>query len=117
MKSLQLKKQEKRERRIKRIRAKVLGTLERPRLSVYRSNKFIYAQVIDDKAKKTIVAASDIKMKKGGKVEKAVAVGKEIAKLALGKDVKKVVFDRRGFAYTGRIKALADSAREGGLEF
>ncbi|MCE5194599.1 MAG: 50S ribosomal protein L18 [Nitrospiraceae bacterium] len=111
------------ERRHKRIRKKVVGFTERPRLSVYRSLNHIYVQVIDDTSGQTLVSASsldkDIKEKKAhkGNVKTATEVGKLIAKKALGKGVKKVVFDRGGYIYHGRVKALADAAREGGLEF
>lgn len=101
----------------KKIRAKILGTSERPRLSVFRSNVYIYAQVIDDATGTTIVSASDMAAKKGTKTERAVAVGAEAAKLAIAKGIKAVIFDRNGFKYTGRVKALADSAREAGLTF
>ena len=111
------KKLEKRIRLKKKIRTKILGTSERPRLSVFRSNQFIYAQVIDDSTSKTIISASDMTLKKGTKTERAVAVGLEIAKNANAKGIKTVVFDRNGFKYTGRIKGLADSARSSGLEF
>ncbi len=111
------KKLEKRIRLKKKIRTKILGTSARPRLSVFRSNQFIYAQVIDDGAGKTIVSASDMAVKKGTKTERSIAVGVEVAKLANTKGIKKVVFDRNGFKYTGRVKALADSARSSGLEF
>lgn len=108
--------QAKRERRHKRIRARVSGTAERPRLAVFKSNKFIYAQLIDDAAATTILAANDMATK-GTKVEGATAVGKEIAKLAAAKKITSIVFDRGGFRFTGRVKALADAAREGGLNF
>jgi large subunit ribosomal protein L18 len=100
-----------------KIRAKISGTAERPRLSVYRSNKNIYAQIINDETGTTIVSASDIKGSKGTKRERAIEVGKKIAELAKGAKIDKIVFDRNGFNYTGRIKLLADSAREGGLSF
>lgn len=104
--------------RIKRkIRAKISGTPLRPRLSVYRSNKNIYAQIINDETGVTLVSASDIKMKKGTKSERAVEVGKTLAELAKAAKISAVVFDRNGFNYIGRIKLLADSAREGGLNF
>ncbi len=93
------------------------GTAERPRLSVFRSNKFIYAQVIDDMAGKTLAQANDMKMTKGTKVERAKEIGQLIAKAAKGAKISKVVFDRNGFKYTGRIKLVADEARAGGLEF
>jgi large subunit ribosomal protein L18 len=100
-----------------RIRAKLSGTGERPRLNVYRSLNHIYAQVIDDQQGVTLVSASTIKLKTGGNVAAAREIGKTIAELAVEKGIKKVVFDRGGFLYHGRIKALADAAREAGLEF
>lgn len=100
-----------------RIRAKVSGTASRPRLSVYRSNANIYAQVIDDVAQKTICAASDIKITKWTKIERASLVGQEIAKKAMDLGIKEVVFDRGGFIYMGRVKTLADAAREKWLKF
>lgn len=111
------KKQDKRIRLKSKIRTKISGTVERPRLSVFRSNKFIYAQVIDDTTGKTVVSASDMKVVKGKKTDRSVEIGKEVAKLAIAKGIKTVVFDRNGFKYTGRVKALADAAREGGLIF
>lgn len=110
-------KQDKRIRLKKKIRTKIAGTSERPRLSVFRSNKFIYAQIIDDKSGKTLVQASDVKTEKGTKIERAKAVGKAIAEASQKAGIKKVVFDRNGFKYTGRIKLLADEARGAGLEF
>lgn len=107
----------KRARIKKKIRAKISGTSSRPRLSVYKSNMNIYAQLIDDTAGKTLVSVSDVKEKKGTKADRSVMVGKEIAKKALDAKITEVVFDRNGFNYTGRIKLLADSAREGGLKF
>ena len=100
-----------------RIRRKLAGTTERPRLNVYRSLNHIYAQVIDDQTGTTIASASTIKMKSGGNVAAAKEIGKTIAGLAVEKGIKKVVFDRGGYLYHGRIKALADAAREAGLEF
>jgi len=100
-----------------RIRAKLSGTGERPRLNVYRSLNHIYAQVIDDQKGETLVAASTIKMKTGGNVAAAKEIGKTVAELAVKQGIKKVVFDRGGYLYHGRIKALADAAREAGLEF
>lgn len=121
------KKVEARLRRKRRIRKKVFGTPERPRLSVYKSLKHIYAQIIDDTRGHTLVAASSLSpeirerfdelKKEGGKTEVARAVGELIAKKALEKGITKVVFDRGGFKYHGRIKALADAAREAGLQF
>src|SRR5277367_5563813 len=110
------------ERRKKRTRYKITQTAGgRPRLSIFRSGKHIYAQIIDDRAAETIVVAStnekEGKLAKTWNVEAAVAVGKKIAERALAKGVKAVVFDRGGYIYHGRVKALADAAREGGLEF
>jgi large subunit ribosomal protein L18 len=102
-----------------RIREKMEGTTERPRLNVYRSLNHIYAQVIDDSQGVTVVSASTLaaKAKTGGNVMAAKEVGKMIAEKAQEKGIKKVVFDRGGYLYHGRIKALADAAREAGLEF
>lgn len=111
------KKLEKRIRLKKKIRTKINGTSTTPRLSVFRSNSYVYAQVIDDANGVTLVAASDMKTTTGTKTERSVAVGAEVAKLALAKGIKAVVFDRNGFKYTGRVKALADSARSAGLQF
>lgn len=111
------KTQEKRIRLKKKIRSKILGGGGRARLSVFRSNSFIYAQIIDDNKGATIASASDMKINKGTKTERASEVGKEVAKIAIDKGVKEVVFDRNGFKYTGRVKALADSARNSGLIF
>jgi|SRR6185369_5895743 len=110
-------KTDKRIRLKKKIRAKILGTAERPRLTVFRSNKFIYAQVIDDMSGKTLAQASDVKAVKGTKTERAKEVGHAIAEVAMKAKIKKVVFDRNGFKYTGRIRLVADEARAGGLEF
>jgi large subunit ribosomal protein L18 len=140
-----LEKQEKRHRRHKRVRAKIFGTAERPRLCVFRSAKHIYAQLIDDEKGQTLIAASDQELKRKssakkpkitrpglverkkelrdkekeriGKVAIASEVGKLIAERALKKKIGKVVFDRGGYQYHGRIKALAKGAREGGLKF
>jgi large subunit ribosomal protein L18 len=100
-----------------RIRQKMQGTAERPRLNVYRSLNHIYAQVIDDQTGTTLASASSLKLKTGGNVAAAKEIGKTIAERASEKGIKKVVFDRGGFLYHGRIKALADAAREAGLEF
>lgn len=105
-----------RERRRMRIRSKVAGTEARPRLSVYKSNTSIYAQLINDDKGVTLVAASS-KGIKGNKTEAAKKVGMELAKKAKDQKITKVVFDRGGFIFTGRVKALAEGAREGGLEF
>jgi large subunit ribosomal protein L18 len=109
--------QEKRITRHKRIRSRISGTATCPRLAVYRSNAYIYAQLIDDVAGKTLASAHDTEIKKGTKLEHAQKVGAEIAKKAEAAGIKTVVFDRGGFIYTGRIAALADAARAGGLIF
>jgi large subunit ribosomal protein L18 len=101
----------------RRIRARVSGTAERPRLSVYRSNKYMYVQAIDDVRGVTLASASDMDIKKGSKAERAVAVGTAVAQALLAKNITHVVFDRNGFKYTGRIMALADAARQAGLAF
>jgi large subunit ribosomal protein L18 len=112
-----------RQRKHARVRKKISGTKERPRLNVYRSLTNIYAQIIDDNDGKTIVAASSRdaelqdKVKNGGNVKAAEAVGELISKKAKTKKIKSVVFDRGGYIYHGRVKALADAARKGGLEF
>lgn len=103
--------------RHKRIRAKISGDSLVPRLSVYRSNTCIYGQVIDDTNSTTLVSFSADKVEGKGLMEKSLKAGKELAKLAIEKGIKKVVFDRGGFIYTGKIKAFADGAREGGLKF
>ena len=110
-------KKEKKDRRHVKIRTRVFGTAKRPRLSIFKSNRFVYAQVIDDEAGKTLAAASSVKAKKGTKSEQAKLLGKEIAEKAKAAKVSKVVFDRGGFAYKGRVKNIADAAREGGLVF
>jgi large subunit ribosomal protein L18 len=111
-------------RRRKKVRKKVRGTPERPRLSVFRSSKHIYAQIIDDTLDRTLVDASSLSKEiqpqilgKGGNKEGASIVGESIAKRALEKGIKRVIFDRNGFLFHGRIKVLADTAREHGLEF
>ena len=112
-----------RERRQRRVRAKVAGTPARPRLNVFRSARHIFAQIIDDSKGHTLVAAStldaDVRAKAAAlkKKDEAKAVGKLLAQRALEKGLKLVVFDRGGFQYTGRVKSLAEGAREGGLEF
>ena len=110
-------KTEKRMRIKRKIRTKISGTKEIPRLSVFRSNKFIYAQLIDDQSGKTLASASDVKLKTGTKAERATKVGGMIAKKAIEGKITKIVFDRNGFKYTGRIKSLADEARKEGLKF
>ena len=110
-------KREGRERRHKRIRMSVAGTATRPRLSVYKSNRYIHAQIIDDVAGKTLVAGSTKEVKGAKKTDAAKALGVELAKKAKAKGIEAVVFDRGGFRYTGRVATLAEAAREGGLSF
>ena len=106
-------------RRHARVRAKISGTAEAPRLCVYRSNKNIEAQLIDDTKGNTLVASSSmsLKLENGSNIEAASKVGKDIAEKAIAKGLKKIVFDRSGYIYHGRVKALAEAAREAGLEF
>src|SRR3989344_5820442 len=104
-------------RRHARVRAHLSGTEARPRLSVYKSNKFIYAQIINDEKGVTLVSYDSRKEKKGTMLEKASKVGESVAALAKAKKIGAVVFDRGGFLYTGLIKSLADGARKGGLKF
>lgn len=128
MKGSQCSKNKSRLKRKVRIRKKISGTPERPRLNVFRSARHMYAQLIDDTCGKTIVSAStldkDLKAKfesveveAGAKTKEAIAVGMLVAERALGKEIKQVVFDRNGFIYHGRVKALSDGARKAGLEF
>ncbi|MBI2415715.1 MAG: 50S ribosomal protein L18 [Candidatus Kerfeldbacteria bacterium] len=113
-----IKKRANYQRRKQRVRARVTGTASRPRLAVYRSVKRIYCQLIDDVAGVTVAATSDVALKATGtKSQRAKAVGKKIAELAQAKGVKQIVFDRAGRLYHGRVKAIADGAREAGLEF
>jgi large subunit ribosomal protein L18 len=120
---LRFKKEEARKARHFRVRKKVSGTAEKPRLNVFRSVNHIYVQVIDDFTGNTVAAASSIdkelkgKIKSGGNIEAAKTVGELIAKKTLDKGINQIVFDRGGYLYHGRIKALADAAREGGLKF
>lgn len=100
-----------------RIRGKISGTAERPRMTVFRSNKGIYVQLIDDLAGKTLVSASSKGITGGTKTEVAAKVGAEAAKKALEAGISSVVFDRNGYLFHGRVKSLADAAREGGLKF
>ncbi len=106
-------------RRHSRVRNKVSGTAEMPRLNVFRSNENIFAQIIDDTKGNTLVSSSsvELKIKNGGNVEAAKLVGKDIAEKAKKAKIKKVVFDRGGYLYHGRVEALAEAARENGLEF
>ncbi|MFN2567074.1 MAG: 50S ribosomal protein L18 [Gemmatimonadaceae bacterium] len=106
-----------RHRRHLRVRKKVSGTAERPRLVVFRSDKHIYAQLVDDDTGRTIATVSSLKVADGKKSEKAAEVGKQVAVIAKDKGITRVVFDRGGYKYHGRVKAVADGAREGGLEF
>jgi|SRR5579872_1310347 len=109
---------DKRIRRHDRVRTKISGTKDRPRLAIFRANQHIYAQLIDDSSGKTLASVSDLDPKlKGNKSEKATQVGTMIAKKAEGLSVAAVVFDRGGFKYHGRVKALADAARAAGLKF
>ena len=108
-----------RKRRHQRVRNKISGTALMPRLNVFRSNSQIFAQIIDDENGTTLVSSSsvELKIKNGGNVEGATLVGKDIAEKAKAKNLEKVVFDRGGYLYHGRVKALAEAARENGLEF
>jgi len=128
-----LTKKQKKQRRHKRVRSKVFGTVGRPRLCVFRANKHIYVQLIDDNSGKTILSASDIELKKRSSFESkkpenkewkknrkivfGYEVGRLIAKKAIEKKIKEVVFDRGGYKYHGRVKAVAEGARDGGLRF
>ena len=107
-------------KRKRRVRAKIFGTKNRPRLSVFRSNKYIYAQVVNDDERKTLLSSSTKKVKSSSKMNKtqiATLVGEELAKKAKTKKINKLVFDRGVYRYHGRVKALAEGARKGGLEF
>lgn len=113
-----LSKLEGRERRKGRIRKRVAGSLDRPRLTVFRSAKHLYAQVIDDRSGTTLASASTLAAEvAGSKRDKAKALGEVLAKSCAEKGIRKVVFDRNGYIYHGRVRALADGAREGGLDF
>lgn len=108
-----------RQKRHARVRAKISGTAACPRLNVYRSNSHIFAQVIDDTTGTTLVSSSTLalKLENSSNIEAATKVGTDVAEKALAKDIKKVVFDRGGYVYHGRVKALAEAARAAGLEF
>jgi large subunit ribosomal protein L18 len=106
-----------RKRRHVRVKARMSGSAEKPRLIVFRSARYIYAQLIDDTTGKTLASAHDMKAKQGTKVERAAAVGKELGEKAKAAKVETCTFDRNGYKYHGRIKALADGAREAGLKF
>ncbi len=111
---------QKRKIRHKRVRAKISGTLQKPRLSVYRSNKHLFLQLIDDEKNKTLLSVSDREFKSKKKTKKsdsAYEAGKLLAKKAKEKNIKKAVFDRGGYQYHGRVRRVAEGAREGGLEF
>lgn len=110
-------KQQRKERRAHRTRSRIKGTAEIPRLSVFRSLKHIQAQLIDDVQGVTLASASDMELKKGSKKEKAGEVGKKLAEQAMKKNIKQAVFDRGSYLYHGRVKELAEGAREGGLKF
>ena len=112
-----MKNQDSKTRRVKRIRKKILFVSDRPRLTVFRSNVNIYAQIIDDSKAKTVVSANSKEVKATQKMEQASEVGKLIAQKAKDKKVTKVVFDKGSYKFHGRVKALADGAREGGLVF
>ena len=112
-----LTKSEQRTRRHNRIRAKVSGTSERPRLAIFKSNSYIYAQIIDDTKGITLSSVSDMGINGKTKTERAKIAGETLAKSAKAKGLASVVFDRGGFIYTGRVRAFADGAREGGLIF
>lgn len=119
-KTISKNKIDKRKKLHKKIRAKISGTENSPRLVVFKSNRFIYAQIINDETGKVLAVASDLKTylnSKVNKIESAKKVGAELAENAKKVKVKKVVFDRGGFPFKGRVKALAEGAREGGLEF
>ena len=117
IKKIKSVKAEKRLRLHKKIRTQVSGTEQRPRLCVFRSNMYIYAQIINDDTQKTLCISNDMKSEKMTKTERAINVGKDIAAKAKKVGINTVVFDRAGFKYGGRIKALADAAREAGLTF
>jgi large subunit ribosomal protein L18 len=108
---------ERRNRRHLRVRKRVSGSTERPRLVVYRSLKHIYAQIVDDATRRTLMTVSDLSIGEGKKSEKSLKVGKQLAARAKEAGITRVVFDRAGYRYHGRVKAVADGAREGGLEF
>ena len=110
-------KQAKKMRRKLKVRAKISGTSKRPRLAVFRSSKYIYVQLIDDQKQSTLAHVDSRKVEGNNKIERATAVGKAIAEKAKEKKIENVVFDRGGFQYHGRVKALAEAAREAGLKF
>lgn len=117
MKSSTEIKTQKRLRRHVRIRSRISGTAACPRLVVFRSLNSVYAQLVDDEAKKTLISSHSMRAKKGPKLENAKVAGTELAKKATEKGIKTCTFDRNGYKYHGRVKALAEGAREGGLKF
>ena len=104
------------QRRHRRVRKKVVGTAARPRLAVYRSNRYVYAQLIDDYAGRTLLSTSSLGAKEGGPIDQAKAVGRQIAERAKEAGITSATFDRGGFQYHGRVRAVAEGAREGGLQ-
>ena len=108
---------ERKQRRIKRIRRKIFGTLRRPRLAVTKTNRQIFAQIIDDNSGKTLAAVSTLKITKGSKTEQAASAGDQLARTATKAKITQVVFDRRGFKFHGRVKAFAEAAKRAGLKF
>jgi len=114
---LVIKYKHQRDLRRKRIRAKISGTTDAPRLSIFRSNKYIYGQIIDDTTSHTLVSICGIAKAKQKKTDISRELGKELAKKAIAQKIKKIVFDRGGYQYKGRVKAFAEGAREGGLQF
>ena len=117
MKKIKNPKIEKRKRRHGKVRSQVSGTEKVPRLAVFRSNKYIYAQIIDDDKNITIASSSDLGSKGKTKMARATEVGEALAKVASGKKITEIVFDRGGFTYAGRVKALAEALRAGGIKF
>lgn len=114
---MKMRKKQNRTRRHKRVRAKIKGTKNRPRFSVFRSNKYVVLQLIDDEKQKTLLEINDFKKKELTKTESAYKEGEKLAKLAKEKKITRVVFDRGGYAFHGRVKAAAEGARAGGLKF
>lgn len=111
------KKRAGRTKRHKRVRAKIIGTKETPRVSVFRSSKHIYAQVIDDASGKTMFFSSDVDLKESDKIKKSLRAGELLGEIIKGKGIVKIVFDRGGFKYHGRVKALAEGLRNAGIKF
>ncbi|MBI2068948.1 MAG: 50S ribosomal protein L18 [Candidatus Yanofskybacteria bacterium] len=111
------KKQENRIRRHAKVRAKISGSAKRPRISVFKSNQYIYAQVVDDESGKTLLSVSDMEVKMGKKSEKALKIGETLAARMKEKNLLEAVFDRGGFKFHGRVKSVADGLRKGGIKF